>query len=104
MVCGGREEGWKRVEAVLDAEEVGRERMRVCDLIGYLIGFVWICAVFVALDGDWAGLWLWTGGGGCGEWGEGVVGGEIGAMEEEEPEKKVDERESVDSGMLWSCF
>ena len=50
--CGGRE-GWKRVDAVLDAEESGRGRMRVCDLIGYLIGFVWIWAVFVALDGLW---------------------------------------------------
>ena len=54
-VEGGRE-GWKREDAVLDAEESGRERKRVCDLIGYLIGFVWIWAVFVALDGavEWA--------------------------------------------------
>ncbi len=51
-----RREGWKRVDAVLDAEEGGRERMRVCDLIGYLIGFVWIWAGFVALDGavEWS--------------------------------------------------
>ena len=83
MWSGGRE-GWKRVDAVLDAEESGRERMRVCDLIGYLIGFVWIWAVFVALEWDWSGLWVWTGCGGCGEWGEGAVGGGIGAMEEEE--------------------
>ncbi len=82
-----RREGWKRVDAVLDAEESGRERMRVCDLIGYLIGFVWIWAVFVARDGDWGGLWVWPGCGGCGGWGEGVVGGGIGGLEEEEPEK-----------------
>ena len=37
--------------------------------------------------GLWSGLWVWTGCGGCGEWGEGAVDGEIGAMEEEEPEK-----------------
>ena len=64
-----RREGWKRVDAVLDAEESGRGRKRVCDLIGYLIGFVWIWAVFMALDWDWSGLWVWTGCGGCGEWG-----------------------------------
>ena len=74
------------------------------DLIGYLIGFVWIWAVFVGLDGEWSGLWVWRGGGGCGEWVEGVVGGGIGGLEEKEPDKTADERESVDSAMLWSCF
>ena len=87
MVCGEREGGLERVDAVLDAEESGRERMRVCDLIGYLIGFVWIWAVFVALDGDWSGLWPWRVGGGCGKWVEGAVDGGIGGLEEEEPEK-----------------
>ncbi len=58
-----RREGWKREDAVLDAEESGRGRKRVCDLIGYLIGFVWIWAVFcgtgvglewaVAMDRVW---------------------------------------------------
>ena len=65
MTCRGREGGWKREDAVLDAE-VGRERKRVCDLIGYLIGFVWIWAVFVALEWDWSGMWVWRGCGGCG--------------------------------------
>ena len=51
-VEGGRG-GGKRGAAVV-AAECGAEGS--CDLIGYLIGFVWICAVFVMLDGEWSGL------------------------------------------------
>ena len=40
--------------AVLDAEESGRAEVS-WDLIGYLIGFVWIWAVLVALDGSGVG-------------------------------------------------
>ena len=40
----------------------------------------------MALDGEWTGLWLWAGGGECGEWVEGAVGGGIGGLEEEEEE------------------
>ena len=85
-VCGAEEGGWKRVDAVLDAEESGRERKRVCDLIGYLIGFAWIWAVFVALE--WSvvmdrGWRVWRVGGGCCGW---RIGG-LEEEEEEEPEK-----------------
>ena len=40
----------------------------------------------MALDGAWSELWVWREGRGCGEWGEGVVGGGNGGLEEEEEE------------------
>ena len=57
--------------------------------------------------GLWSGLWVWRGCGGCGEWGEGVVGGGIGGLEDwrrKSPKKIVDQRESEIEWCFLSCL